>query len=126
MTSQYARCMMATWDEHDDLMSTGCSLLRNREYPSCDGHLAAVRWKSGAGRGARRGSTGSNSGEYEVRLLVVEDGRSVAEALRRGLTFDSFANVVASAILRLRKAVDEGNEKPLIQTVRGVGYRIRA
>ena len=40
--------------------------------------------------------------------------------------FDSFANVVDSTILRLRKAVDDGFETPLIQTVRGVGYRIKA
>lgn len=40
--------------------------------------------------------------------------------------FDSFANVVDAAILRLRKAIDEGYDKPLIQTVRGVGYRIKA
>jgi DNA-binding response OmpR family regulator len=40
--------------------------------------------------------------------------------------FDSFANVVDAAILRLRRAVDEGYDKPLIQTVRGVGYRIKA
>jgi two-component system copper resistance phosphate regulon response regulator CusR len=40
--------------------------------------------------------------------------------------FDSFANVVDSTILRLRKAVDDGFDQPLIQTVRGVGYRIKA
>lgn len=40
--------------------------------------------------------------------------------------FDSFANVVDAAILRLRKAVDEGHDQQLIQTVRGVGYRIKA
>ena len=40
--------------------------------------------------------------------------------------FDSFANVVDAAILRLRKAVDEGYDQQLIQTVRGVGYRIKA
>jgi DNA-binding response OmpR family regulator len=40
--------------------------------------------------------------------------------------FDSFANVVDAAILRLRKAVDEGYGTQLIQTVRGVGYRIKA
>jgi DNA-binding response OmpR family regulator len=40
--------------------------------------------------------------------------------------FDSFANVVDAAILRLRRSVDEGFDKPLIQTVRGVGYRIKA
>jgi DNA-binding response OmpR family regulator len=40
--------------------------------------------------------------------------------------FDSFANVVDAAILRLRKAMDEGYDRQLIQTVRGVGYRIKA
>lgn len=40
--------------------------------------------------------------------------------------FDSFANVVDAAILRLRKAIDDGGEISLIQTVRGVGYRIKA
>jgi DNA-binding response OmpR family regulator len=40
--------------------------------------------------------------------------------------FDSFANVVDAAILRLRKAVDDGYDQSLIQTVRGVGYRIKA
>ena len=40
--------------------------------------------------------------------------------------FDSFANVVDAAILRLRRAVDEGYDNPLIHTVRGVGYRIKA
>jgi DNA-binding response OmpR family regulator len=40
--------------------------------------------------------------------------------------FDSFANVVDAAIRRLRKAVDDGYERPLIHTVRGVGYKIQA
>lgn len=40
--------------------------------------------------------------------------------------FDSFANVVDAAILRLRKAVDEGHDQQVIQTVRGVGYRIKS
>jgi two-component system, OmpR family, response regulator len=40
--------------------------------------------------------------------------------------FDSFANVVDAAILRLRKSVDEQYDQTLIQTVRGVGYRIKA
>jgi DNA-binding response OmpR family regulator len=43
-----------------------------------------------------------------------------------GYGFDSFANVVDASILRLRKAVDEPFDKALIQTVRGVGYRIKA
>lgn len=40
--------------------------------------------------------------------------------------FDSFANVVDATILRLRRSVDEAYETPLIHTVRGVGYRIKA
>ena len=40
--------------------------------------------------------------------------------------FGSFANVVDATIRRLRKAVDEGFEHQLIQTVRGVGYKIKA
>jgi len=39
---------------------------------------------------------------------------------------DAFANVVDVTIRRLRKAVDEGFEGPLIHTVRGVGYKIKA
>jgi two-component system OmpR family response regulator len=40
--------------------------------------------------------------------------------------FDPFANVVESAIRRLREAVDGGHERQLIHTVRGAGYMIRA
>jgi DNA-binding response OmpR family regulator len=40
--------------------------------------------------------------------------------------FDSFANVVDATIRRLRKEVDEGFDQPLIHTVRGVGYKIKA
>ena len=40
--------------------------------------------------------------------------------------FDPFANVVDSAVRRLREAVDNGQERQLIHTVRGVGYTIRA
>jgi two-component system OmpR family response regulator len=39
--------------------------------------------------------------------------------------FDPFANVVDAAIRRLRKAVDAGDVRPLIHTVRGVGYKIQ-
>jgi two-component system OmpR family response regulator len=40
--------------------------------------------------------------------------------------FDSFANVVDATVRRLRKVVDEGYATPLIHTVRGVGYKIKA
>ena len=38
--------------------------------------------------------------------------------------FDPFANVVDAAIRRLRRAVDDGDARPLIHTVRGVSYKI--
>ncbi len=40
--------------------------------------------------------------------------------------FDSFANVVDATIRRLRRAVDEEFPTPMIHTVRGVGYKIKA
>ncbi|HZS93865.1 MAG TPA: response regulator transcription factor [Chloroflexota bacterium] len=60
--------------------------------------------------------------------------RNQGQALSRTLilervwdySFDSFANVVDATIRRLRKAVDEGFDQQLIQTVRGVGYKIKA
>ncbi|MDF1813612.1 MAG: response regulator transcription factor [Verrucomicrobiales bacterium] len=39
--------------------------------------------------------------------------------------FDTGTNMVDVAVARLRKKVDEGFETPLIETVRGVGYRMR-
>jgi two-component system OmpR family response regulator len=39
--------------------------------------------------------------------------------------YEAFTNVVDAAILRLRKEVDQGFEKQLIHTVRGVGYLIK-
>ena len=37
--------------------------------------------------------------------------------------FDAMGNVVDATILRLRKAIDEDFERPVIGTVRGVGYK---
>ncbi|OQW96485.1 MAG: DNA-binding response regulator [Verrucomicrobia bacterium A1] len=42
-----------------------------------------------------------------------------------GYDFDPETNLVDVNIRRLRKKVDEETEHPLIETVRGVGYRIR-
>ena len=43
-----------------------------------------------------------------------------------GYDFDTQTNVVESRMSRLRDKVDAGSERPLIQTVRGAGYVIRA
>jgi len=40
-------------------------------------------------------------------------------------SFEPSANAVDAAIKRLRKAVDAGEARPLIHTVRGVGYKIQ-
>lgn len=42
-----------------------------------------------------------------------------------GYDFDPETNLVDVNIRRLRKKVDEGSSLPLIETVRGVGYRVR-
>jgi len=42
-----------------------------------------------------------------------------------GYDFDPETNLVDVNIRRLRRKIDEENEAPLIETVRGVGYRIR-
>lgn len=86
-----------------------------------------------AGRNVRRGGQAIHLTPREYALLEFLM-RHPGQALNRTIIldrvweygFDSFANVVDAAILRLRKAVDEGYDKQLIQTVRGVGYRIKA
>jgi two-component system, OmpR family, response regulator len=40
--------------------------------------------------------------------------------------FDPGSNIVESHICRLRAKIDRGNDPPLIKTVRGAGYVIRA
>jgi two-component system copper resistance phosphate regulon response regulator CusR len=39
-------------------------------------------------------------------------------------SFDGMTNIVDVYVRHLRSKVDEGNERKLIQTVRGIGYRI--
>ncbi len=57
-------------------------------------------------------------GEVLTRTLIMEHVWEYG--------FDSNANVVDAIIRRLRKAVDDGFQSPLIQTVRGIGYKIKA
>jgi two-component system copper resistance phosphate regulon response regulator CusR len=56
-----------------------------------------------------------NSGHKVSRAMIVEHVWN--------LNFDTMTNVVDVYINYLRKKVDEGAEKKLIHTVRGVGYR---
>ena len=63
-----------------------------------------------------------------LHLLVQHQGqvlsRSQIASQVWDMNFDSDTNVVDVAIRRLRAKVDDGFECKLIQTVRGMGYRI--
>lgn len=59
-----------------------------------------------------------NQGQALGRMMILENVWEYG--------FEAFANVVDTTVLRLRKAVDDGCDHQLIQTVRGVGYRIKA
>lgn len=57
-----------------------------------------------------------NSGQKVSRAMIVENVWNLA--------FDTMTNVVDVYINYLRKKVDDGAEKKLIHTVRGIGYRL--
>jgi two-component system OmpR family response regulator len=59
-----------------------------------------------------------HAGQVRSRTMILERVWDIG--------FDPFANVVDAAIRRLRRAVDDDFDTPLIHTVRGVGYMIRA
>lgn len=41
-----------------------------------------------------------------------------------GIDFDSDTNIIDVAIRRLRKKIDDGFDIKLIETIRGMGYRL--
>jgi DNA-binding response OmpR family regulator len=43
-----------------------------------------------------------------------------------GYDYEALANVVEAAVSRLRKAIGDDPEAPMIQAVRGVGYKMKA
>jgi len=59
-----------------------------------------------------------NAGRRVTRSMIIEHVWN--------LTFDTTTNVVDVYINYLRRKIDDGHPKKLIQTVRGVGYEIRA
>ncbi len=63
-----------------------------------------------------------------LEYLMRNAGRPVSRAMIVehvwNLSFDTMTNVVDVYINYLRKKVDNGNDKRLIHTVRGVGYRL--
>lgn len=83
-------------------------------------------------REVRRGGQMISLTPRELHLLEVmlrTPGRvfTRTQLLERvwGYDFDPQTNLVDVNIQRLRKKVDAGSETPLLETVRGVGYRIR-
>ena len=65
-----------------------------------------------------------------LELLLRRQGEVLPRALIASqvwdMNFDSDTNVVEVAVRRLRAKVDDGFETKLIQTVRGMGYRLEA
>lgn len=65
-----------------------------------------------------------------LELLLRRQGevlpRSLIASQVWDMNFDSNTNVVEVAVRRLRAKVDDGFEPKLIQTVRGMGYRLEA
>jgi two-component system OmpR family response regulator len=58
-----------------------------------------------------------HSGHVVSRSMILEQVWNLA--------FDGMTNVVDVHINRLRKKIDRNRAKPLIHTLRGVGYAIR-
>ena len=53
-----------------------------------------------------------------MRILIIEDEKKVANALRDGLEAEHYEVTIA----RLRRKIDEPYERKLLHTVRGLGY----
>jgi DNA-binding response OmpR family regulator len=64
--------------------------------------------------------------EYLMRHPNVVVTRRMLEEHAWDYDFDSLSNLIDVYIRRLRRKIDVGGEKSMIQTVRGAGYRLRA
>ena len=84
-------------------------------------------------RTARRGATQIDLQPREFKLLEVLM-RHAGQVVTRTMLleqvwdyhFDPQTNVIDVHVSRLRQKIDKGFDKPLIHTVRGAGYQIRA
>ena len=65
-----------------------------------------------------------------LELLMRNAGRAVSKAMILsevwGYSFDPGSNVVDVLLFRLREKIDRGFDTPLLHTVRGVGYVLKA
>ena len=70
----------------------------------------------------------------KTRICIVEDDEPTRQILTREMIeshiwnydFMRASNVVDVYVRRLRRQLDDPSAEPLIETVRGVGYRLRA
>ena len=63
--------------------------------------------------------------EYMIRNKNIALSRSQIEANAWEIDFDGESNIIDVYIRYLRKKIDDGFEKKLIQTVRGIGYMLK-
>jgi DNA-binding response OmpR family regulator len=67
--------------------------------------------------------------EYDLlSAMAMQEGRVLTREViqeRIWVDSDAFSNTVDVKIGLLRKKIDAGREQPLIQTVRGLGYRLK-
>ncbi len=110
------------------------ALLRRRSGPAVDTVLRAG--DLGMGLLARQVSRGDQKIDLQPRefrlleYLMRHEGQVVTRTMLLenvwDYHFDPQTNVIDVHISRLRQKVDRGFDKPLLQTVRGIGYSLRA
>lgn len=113
-----------------ELLARIRTLLRRGQQPVTDSHLkvADLHIDLLGRRVTRDGATIKlTAKEFALlELLVRHQGqvlpRSMIASMVWDMNFDSDTNVIDVAIRRLRNKIDEGFEKKLIHTVRGMGY----
>jgi DNA-binding response OmpR family regulator len=64
--------------------------------------------------------------EYFMRHPNMVITRTMIQEHAWDYEFDSLSNLIDVYIRRLRRKIDKGGERSLIQTVRGAGYRLKA
>jgi len=84
-------------------------------------------------RTAVRGDTPLELQQREFQLLeylMLHAGRVVTRTMLLeniwGFHFNPASNIVDTHVSRIRAKIDRGNQAPLIHTVRGAGYVLRA
>ncbi len=103
--------------------------LKDEEPVLTVGDLSLDRFR----RSVRRGEMEVDLQPREFHILetlMLNTGRIVTRAMLLetvwGFNFDPATNIVESHISRIRSKIDCGGDPPLIHTVRGAGYMIRA